>query len=133
MARRDVVSYYLEVENQYFEMLDNLKDFKEMADENVISQEDYLKAVEEVEVLKTNYERIGYIIFLLNKPNRKSKKPSSIELSWYKALKYDSKEAILDENRDVLCKLKELLKLKKEKSQNENKWTYQNNYGYWKF
>ena len=118
MAKSHVVQYFLEVEHQYLEMLDNLKDFQELAENNTISQEDYKQALAEVELLKANYERIGYIMFLLNQPKRKSKKLDKETLSWYDALKHASKEAILDENRDALCTLKELIrkgKLKNEK------------------
>ena len=49
-------------------------------------------------------------MFLLNKPQRKSKKLDRIAESWYKALKTASKEAIIDENRDALVFIKELIK-----------------------
>lgn len=103
-------------------MLDNLKEFKALAADNQISQEDYLSAAAEVEKLKENYERIAYIMFLLNQPNRKSKKPDSMSMKWYKALKYASKEAIIDENRDALCKIKDLLAISKksEKKHEDN-------------
>ena len=66
--------------------------------------------ISEVEKAKENYTRIGYIMFLLNKPQRSSKKLTKEQQSWYDALSYASKEAILDESKDVLCKLKELIK-----------------------
>ena len=110
MAKKDVVLYFLQMEDQYLEMLDNLKEFKEMAASGAIAAEEYEQAAEEVDVLKQNYERIAYIMFLLNKPNRKSKSPTRDELSWYNALKGASKEAILDENRDALATLKKVLK-----------------------
>ena len=49
-------------------------------------------------------------MFLLNKPQRESKKLTKEEQSWYDSLSYASKEAILDESRDVLCKMKELIR-----------------------
>ena len=110
MAKSHVVQYFLEVEHQYLEMLDNVKDFKELAESNAITHEEYEQALAEIELLKANYERIGYIMFLLNKPQRKSKKLDDTTLSWYKALSHASKEAILDENRDALCTLKKLIK-----------------------
>lgn len=110
MAKRHVVQYYLEIENQYLEMLSNMQEFKDLLSENKISQEEFLQAVEEVEVIKANYERISYIMFLLNKPNRKTKDEIDLAKSWYKALSHASKEALMDENRDALCVIKDLIK-----------------------
>lgn len=114
MAKRDVNNYFLEVQNQYLEMLANMQDFKDAYKEGSISQEEYESALHDIELLKSNYERIAYIILLLNKPNRKDKKLSTTELSWYNYLSGASKEAIMDENRDVLADLKVLIKRNKE-------------------
>lgn len=119
MAKRHVVQYFLEMEHQYLEMLDNIKDFKELVAEGKISQEDLNQALAEVERIKANYERIAYIMFELNKPNKKDKKIDRTTLSWYNTLKYASKEALLDENRDALCKIKELLREGKLKNGQE--------------
>lgn len=120
MARRHVIQYFLEVENQYLEMVDNIKDLTEMFSENKISKEDYEAAIAEINIIKTNYERIGYIMFLLNKPNRKNKRLTDKEISWYKELKTASKEAIIDENNDALCTLKSMLNKKDIKGNNNN-------------
>ena len=67
MARSHVVQYFLEVENQYIEMAENLKEMQQLAAENKISADDYEQILREVEIIKSNYERIGYIMFLLVK------------------------------------------------------------------
>ena len=67
--------------------------------------------------LKENYERISYIIFLLNKPKRSSKKLDKDTLSWYNTLKNHSKEAIIDENKDVLSTFKQLVREGKMKNE----------------
>lgn len=110
MAKRHVVQYYLEIENQYLEMLSNMQEFKNLLSENKISQEDFIKATEEIEIIKANYERISYIMFLLNKPNKKTKTDVDLAKSWYNALSHASKEALIDENRDALCVIKDLIK-----------------------
>ena len=114
MAKKHVKNYFLEVQNCYFEMLYNLKEFKALAQEGKVSQEDYDQMLREVELNKNNYERIAYIIMLLNKPNRISKEENDINKAWYKELQGASKEAILDESRDVLIDLKKYLKERKE-------------------
>ena len=110
MSKRHVNLYYLQCENDYTEMLENLKDFKDLLNENKITQEEYVDYVRQLELVKSNYERIAYIMFELNKPNRKNKEEDDIAKSWYKALKFSSKEAILNENKDVLSHIKELIK-----------------------
>lgn len=118
MAKSHLIKYYLEVEYQYLEMLDTLKELKELVKEGKVSDETYTQEEANVIKLKENYERMAYIMFLLNQPQRKSKKLDSETLLWYKELKNHSKEAIIDENKDVLCTFKSLIKegqLKNEK------------------
>lgn len=110
MALRHVNQYFLEIENQYFEMLDDLKELKELYAEHKIDDITYNQVSDEVTVLKQNYERIAYILFLLKQPNKKNKGEAKISKSWYDALKYSSKEAIVNENNDVLKHIKELIK-----------------------
>ena len=114
MAKRHIIQYFLEIENQYFEMLESLKELKELYTEHKISDEAYSQVSQDVTTLKQNYERIAYILFLLGKPNRKNKQEDIISQSWYKALKFASKEAIVDENNDVLKHIKQLIKEGKE-------------------
>ena len=117
MAKRHVNLYFLQVQDTYFEILDNLKEFKELAEQGKISQEEYDDMLKEVELNKANYERIAWIINLLNKPNRKEKAEEKAELAWYNSLKGASKEAILDESKDVLVDLKALIKKGKESNE----------------
>lgn len=115
MAKIDVNLYFLEMQDQYYEMLDNLKEFKELSTEGAISQDEYDNMLREVELLRNNYERLAYIMFLLNKPSSKNAKKRNLNLSWYSELKGASKEAVLDENANVLADLKNLIKLGKER------------------
>lgn len=117
MSKAHVNLYFLEIQNQYFEMLENLKEFKELAEQGKISQDEYNNMIAEVELLKSNYERISYIIMLLNKPQKKSKEENDINIAWYNSLKGASKEAILDESKDVLVDLKALIKKGKESNE----------------
>lgn len=114
MAKIDVNLYYLECQNQYFEMLENLPEFKQLAKDGVISQAEYDAALKDLETVKTNYERISYIVFLLNKPKKKNDKRSAHK-EWYDVLKGASKEAILDENYDALADFKLYIKNGKER------------------
>ena len=71
MAKRHVVQYYIELENEYLEMQDTLKELQQLAQEGKIEESTYLDTKKEVDLIKSNYERVAYILFLLNKPNKK--------------------------------------------------------------
>ncbi len=112
MAKRHVVRYFLEVENNYVETMEVLKELQELASQGKVEESTYLSVEKDLEVIKTNYERIAYIIFLLNKPNRVKKNDydEKVNKSWYDSLKFSSKEAIMDESRDALAHFKEIVK-----------------------
>ncbi len=123
MAKRDVALYFLQVQSQYFDMVKLAKEMNEELKKGFVTQEQVESIQNEMDILKANYERIAYIMLLLNKPNRKSKKSSeeSIYKEWYDYLKGASKEAIMDENRDVLCDFKKFVKEIKDESTRNSK------------
>ena len=112
MARKDVLIYFSQVENQYLEMRQDVKDYEEAYKKGEISEETYTQAMESVEIIKQNYERLAYIVFLLNAPNRDKKKEKykKANKKLVGALSNCSDYAIFNENADALRKLKEGLK-----------------------
>ena len=74
MAKKDVDRYYDELGKEYSELLDSLRDMEEAASNNLVSPEKLDEMQKLVDVVKNNYMRISYIMYLLNLPNRKSKK-----------------------------------------------------------
>ena len=112
MARRHVIRYFLELENTYVEMQETLKELQELAQQGKVEESTYMETLKEIEVIKQNYERIAYIIFLLNKPNREKKNDYEEKLNkeWYGYLKFSSKEAIVDESKDALSHFKEIVR-----------------------
>ena len=89
---------------------DSLRGYK-FLEIRLIEQDRLDSELKEIQVIKQNYERIAYIMMLLNKPNRKSKeaKEETMNRKWYDYLKGSGKEAILNENRDALADLKKFL------------------------
>lgn len=75
MAVKDVKRYYDIICEQYQEMVDNIKELEREAEKGLIEPERVDRLKEQVAPLKTNYERWSYMIFLLNQPSRKTKKP----------------------------------------------------------
>lgn len=116
MARRDVIQYFLEVENEYVETQETVKELQQLALDGKVEESTYLTAKENIDIIKQNYERIAYIIFLLNKPNRKEKAKydESVNKAWYDYLKSSSKEAIVDESKDALAEFKKMVRSLKD-------------------
>ena len=73
MAVRDIVNYYNEVANQYLDMKHELEDFTELAKKGMFEPERLDAIKDSVKPLMQNYETLSYIMFLLNKPTKKSK------------------------------------------------------------
>lgn len=116
MAKRDVVNYYISVQTSYFEMLDCVRDFDEALKAGKFTQEQYEQAVGMVEKARENYDRISYIMLLLQEPNRASKKAQFRKRNKmvYDYLANSSDCYIKSENDDILKKLKEMIKGIKE-------------------
>ena len=112
MAKRHVIQYFLELENTYEEMKDTVKELQEMAVKGNLEESTFLEAKKDLDVIQSNYERVAYIMFLLNKPNKQEKESAEEDVNkqWYDYLKFSSKEAIVDESKDALSHLKELIK-----------------------
>jgi hypothetical protein len=117
MAIKDVKQYYYMIQAQYLEMKADLEDFEKALQEGFIT-EDKLEAVkDEVYKIETNYNRLSYIMYLLEMPNRSSKKAKHSSqnkklveyfndtLSDCESLKLENNSA-LDNLRQELKKLK---------------------------
>lgn len=109
MAVKDVREYYEQVTNQYVEMkrvLNELETVPELKASAAYQNIDSIKA--QVAKLQENYNRLSYIIFLLNEPTKKSKKERYIKREQKKLSKIpkeDRKDAVLEENKNILTNL----------------------------
>ena len=107
MSKKDFDREYIQIENQYLEMLENLKDMeKELADGLV--NPDLLEQMKEIiKPLRTNYEMWNYIKFLLNKPTKKKKEEKYKNQNKKLMVKMKTLEETKEENNKVLDELKE--------------------------
>ena len=108
MAVKDVKAYYNEVANQYHEMTEELKDFTELAQNNMFPPEKLEQVEKIIQPLKNNYEMLSFVIFLLNKPNRKRKikKYEQCQNGIIKNIeKCHTQAGVLETNREVLNEL----------------------------
>lgn len=112
MSLKHVKEYFVDVEKQYTEMLRTLKEIDPLLKQGLVPQEMYENVQSDVLRLKDNYERVAYIMFLFNQPNKKSRRINKRDKSWINRLQHSSKETIIKENDDVLKHFKELLEIK---------------------
>lgn len=119
MALIDVKEYYYTMLNQYLEAKNDLKDFESALQDSYITEDKLVGVQEEVEKLKSNLDRIQYIMYLFELPKRKGKKAKFIvaneELEKYFAEHKVNLKSITDENTSTLTGLRaEIKKLKEE-------------------
>ena len=122
MAIKDVRNYFYTMLVQYLEEKQNLADFEEALKEGFITEEQMQEAMDTVTDLENNYHRLVYIMYLLDMPNKKSKKAGYVKqydtiLEELKRLGADI-DSIKEENSDALIHFKAKLEaLRKNKSE----------------
>lgn len=111
MARKHIINYYVTVENQYLKMKKMCDSFEKQVKEGKGSLETLESVRETTGRLKENYDRISYIMYLLNMPNNPKKtaryKNQNKNVDTY--LQDSNLDVIVNENEDVLKRLKEII------------------------
>jgi SUMO ligase MMS21 Smc5/6 complex component len=114
MAINDVRHYFYSMLAQYLEEKQNLADFEDALKAGLITEDQMNSAMETVADLEANYHRLAYIMFLLDMPNKKSKKDTYAKqykpiLEEFTKLGVDI-DSIKKENSDALIHFKAMLK-----------------------
>ena len=121
MAIKDVRHYFYTMLAQYVEEKQNLADFEEALKNGLITEEQMQEAIETVAGLEANYYRLAYIMYLLDMPNRKSKKDAYVKQ--YKTILDEltklgaDVDSIKAENADALIHFKAALKALNKKDE----------------
>ena len=106
MSVKHVKDYYNQLYSQYLEMEDDIKDLSQAVSNHIVMPEVLDQAVKELDKVKENYQRINYIMFLLDMPNKKEKqriyqkRTSAVIKNIPESAKLNS---ILDENKKCLA------------------------------
>ena len=121
MAVKDVRNYFYTMLCRYIEEKQNLADFEIALKDGLITEEQMQDAMENVANLETNYHRLVYIMYLLDMPNRKSKKSGYVKqyqtiLDELQRLGADI-DSIKEENSDALIHFKAALEALKKSEQ----------------
>lgn len=108
MSKKDFDKYYNEVQAQYTEMLDTLKELSELANTGMVSPETVENTKKIVEPLKNNFMTLSYVAFLLNEPKRTHKIDRYVKQNKKLLVKSGNrtKDDIIKENNDVINELK---------------------------
>lgn len=113
MSLKHVKNYYLQVQEQYVQMLEDAKDFDEALKKGLVDQVQFDQAQVLMNRVKENYERLSYIIYLFYQPNRDKKvakfNNQTKQLHNHFTESNASKDAILSENADLLKEFKKLM------------------------
>ena len=121
MAINDVRHYFYTMLAQYLEEKQNLADFEEALKNGLITEEQMRETLDTVAQLENNYHRLAYIMYLLDMPNRKSKKANYVKQ--YRAIADELQRlgadvnSIKEENSDALLHFKMALKAMKTKDE----------------
>lgn len=119
MAVKDVKEYYYKLLVQSAEMKADLEDFEKALKAGYITEDKLDEAKAQVDVIQANFERVGYIMYLLELPNKASKqgkwKKQNSKLTNHFAEAKADEQAVFEENKSALDHLRaELRKLEKE-------------------
>ena len=110
MSVKHVREYYERMVSDYVEMKNILEEMEKMSESNAsVALQNIDSIREQVKVLEANYKRLAYVIFLLNQPNKESKKQRYVNSEKKKLSNISEihrKEAVEKENKQVLEGLK---------------------------
>lgn len=125
MAKKDVEKYFIAKQVQFVKMSALLPEVQRGIDEGFLPEERLQEMEKRIIDLQNDYERLGYIMFLLNQPVRKEKKAKEKRQNkkYYDAMSHCSQEAIEKDGEDTLKYFKEFIleadKKRKEKEKDD--------------
>lgn len=105
MSKRHVEEYYNNVCKQYEEFVQEIKDFQESSQDKLLPPEVSENLKQMLEPLKNNWQTLGYIMWLLNKSNKKPKQYEKQHKKELNGLKTD--KDVYKENDDCINSLKD--------------------------
>ena len=107
---KDVMDYFDKLSSQYNKMLEMAKLAEKDYKCDNMSEEMFNRFCEQLKVIKTNYSRMAYIVFLLNQPKKKKKpkKDKQHTKDLFSMLNADD-TSVINENESALSEMKNTL------------------------
>ena len=118
MALADVKAYFKQVEQMRQDAKSDLEDFEQGLKDGYVTEDRVAEIRDEFAKIDTNYQRLLYIMWLFDIPNRRAKKvkfnKANQDLIARFSLAKSDAEAVQLENSDALAKLRQEIKLLKK-------------------
>lgn len=108
MSVKHVKEYYNQLFKDFHEMTTMLREMEDECQKNLISEEQLENIKKTIEPIKTNFERIQYIMFLLDQPNKKEKVARYKKRNEALLKNSVSLDELKKENKEALDKLKNI-------------------------
>lgn len=107
MSRKHVEEYFNQISNDYHDMMEALRDMEDEVSNNLLSPDrlDNMKAL--IEPIKDNYMTWSYMMFLLNKPNKKKKQARYANQQGKNLDENFSPEAFIEQDKKIIEELKD--------------------------
>ena len=114
MAKRDVVKYFKEQQEMFLDMVENVKAVDEAFKAGKIEESVANSLKEQINVMRQNYERIAYVMYLLNLPIKEANKEEYIDNNFtiedYLKQKRADAYSVNKESKKALEELKRIIK-----------------------
>ena len=108
MSRKDFDKYLSQITQQYLSLNNALKELSEEVDENMATPEKIEQLKLTIQPVKTSFDTLNYIRYLLDKPTRKTKIPRYNKQNSKLLQSCTQKsEDVLQKNEDIIKKLSE--------------------------
>lgn len=118
MALADVKAFFKQLQSQRDEMKADLADFENALAEGHITEDQLQSVKEDFDLVETNYQRVLYIMYLFDIPNRHSKKTKFLQanrkLIEQFSLNKSDEDALITENENVIKHFRDELKRLKD-------------------
>lgn len=109
MSKKDFDREFLQIEAQYLDMIQELKDMENEMKNDLVAPETYDQMKKMIEPILVNYNTWNYIKFILNKPVKKEKEKKYQNQNKKLLDHVKTLEQSKAENQEVLNNLKELV------------------------
>ena len=108
MSKKDFDREYTQIENQYLEMLQDIKEIEEGVSDEVVDPELLERLKTTIQPILNNYNVWSYIKYVLDKPVKRGSKVKYNNHTKKLQSHMKDKTTIIKENNDVLSSLKEM-------------------------
>ena len=116
MALKDVKDYFYSLQSSYLSMKELVEQLDKDLKEGKVQEFQVEQSRILLQAIKTNYDRLAYVMFLFEKPNNRTKSSkynnnkANQKLANYFKTNKATKEDTLKENEEALAKLRKLIK-----------------------